>query len=332
MNFLERFFHHLQQGPVFKPGETVFVACSGGPDSIALYFLLKEIASEFKIKIGLIHFNHRLRGKKSDDDAAFVRKLAKKEKVLYAEGRAAQKFSPKSKKSVEEWARAARYAFFLAAAKKHKIKIIVTAHTLDDQAETVLMRILQGSGPQGLSGIRGKMKMGPVTFVRPLLEFSKKEILSFLKQNKILFRTDASNSSIRFLRNRLRLDLLPRLEREYNPRIKETLARIPRILEDEAVLLQSLKEKAWEQSFHRKTSSLVRLRRTRFMKLPASLKFSVLDRALKTLHPDSGMSFDAWQRVKNGLEKGVYRQSLPKDLDFELTSSTALIYKKKTAP
>lgn len=332
MNFRDRFYRHLQQGPFFKSGETVFVACSGGPDSVALYFLLKKLSADLKIKLGLIHFNHGLRGKSSNADALFVKKLALKNKDIFIGGKAAKKYTAESHQSLEEWARFERYGFFKTAFRKGRGVKILTAHTLDDQAETVLMRVVQGTGLQGLSGIRREMKMGPLTFIRPLLDFSKKEILDFLKQNRISYRKDASNRSTRFLRNRLRLDLIPRLEKQYNPRIKETLARIPQILEEETVLLQSLKEKAWQQCFRRKTRGQVQLHRGHFLKLPVCLKFSVLDKALKALHSESGMSFDAWQRIKNGLKKGAYRQSLPKDLDFELTSSTALIYKKKNAP
>ena len=328
MNLRERFLQHLIRNQFFKPGETIFVACSGGPDSTALYFLLKDLSSELKIKLGLIHFNHRLRGKNSDRDAIFVEKMARKNKALFIKGRAAQKYNSKSKLSVEEWARAQRYAFFQAAAKKKNFKKILTAHTLDDQAETVLMRLMQGTGSQGLLGIRKKMKMGSLTFIRPLLDFFKTELLGFLKENKTSFCKDASNDSPRFLRNRIRRSLLPHLEKEYNPRIRETLARLPQILEEETAVLQNLKDKAWDDCFHKKAAKKIQIRRTRFLKLPGYLKFGVLDRALKMLNPQSGMSFDSWQRVKIGLDKPVYRQSLPKDLDFELTSSAVLVYRK----
>ncbi len=328
MNLRGRFLQYLEQNQFFKTGETAFVACSGGPDSVALFFLLKNLSAHFKIKLGLIHFNHGLRGKASDADADFVKKLARKNKVFFAGGRAGEKYNPRLKQSLEEWARFERYTFFSSAAKKGNFKKILTAHTLNDQAETVLMRIIQGTGPQGLLGIRKKMIMKSFTLARPLLEFSKKELLEFLRENNIPFRKDASNDSPRFLRNRIRRGLLPLIEKEYNPRIYETLARIPQILEEETSLLEDLNKKAWEQCFLGKTAGKIRLRKNVFLKLSGYLKFWILDRALKMLNSRSGMSFDAWQRLKSGLMKTVYRQSLPKELDFELTPSHILIYRK----
>lgn len=328
MNLRGRFLNHLTQNKFFKPGETIYIACSGGPDSVALYHLLKSVSADLKIKLGIIHFNHRLRGKASAADANFVEKISKDDKALFVTGAASSKYSAVSKQSLEEWARNQRYSFFQTAVKTKKIKKILTAHTLDDQAETVLMRIVQGTGPQGLLGIRKRAIMGSLTLLRPLLEFSKKELLEFLKENKIKFRRDASNDSTRFLRNRIRKGLLPLIEREYNPRIRETLARLPQILEEETGLLESLKDKAWAKSFSKKTQGKIHIRRAAFLKLSDYLKFGVLDQALKSLNPSSGMSFDAWQRVKMGLHKPFYRQSLPKDLDFELTPSAIAIYRK----
>lgn len=325
-DILSRFKQVLQTQKLFHSREKVFIACSGGPDSVALYFLLKETVPENSF--GLIHFNHKLRGRASDADERFISRLAKKEKIPFITGRAPVK-SRQGKKSLEEAARHERYAFFQAAAKKHRIGKIATAHTLDDQAETILMRVLQGTGPQGLAGIRRSFKFGTAAFIRPLLSFEKREVLEFLRKRKIAFRRDQSNDSPRFLRNRIRRALLPQLEREYNPRVREALARIPAILEEENELLESLKNEAWSKCAGKKLNSGMTLKRSRLSKLSAYLQFWTLDRALKTLDPQSGMSFEAWQRIKPKLESSHYRCSLPKELDMELTPSLVGIYKRK---
>lgn len=311
----------------FTPGEKVFVACSGGPDSVALFFLVKKYSVPLKIKLGLIHFNHRLRGVNSDRDEAFVKKMALAEKVPLVCGRASEKFTPKKKLSLEEWARVQRYAFFQSAAGKFQFNKIATAHTMDDQAETVLMRLLQGTGPQGLSAIRAKMKMGKLEFIRPLLNFTKDEILQFLQRDKIRFRRDASNRSLRFLRNRIRLELLPYLQTRYNPKIRESLSRIPAILEESNQFLAGQQDQAWKHCFLKKSGSCIEWRRSAFLKLHPYLKFRVLERGLKALDAQSGLGFDAWQRIKKGIVSGTYRQSLPRGIDFELTSLKVRIFK-----
>ena len=324
MDLLSRFKQSLNAQKLFRPRERVFVACSGGPDSTALYFLLKASAPELKIKLGLLHFNHKLRGRASDRDELFVKKLARREKVPFVCGKSALRKKEGEKKSIEEAARHERYAFF----QKCRVKKIVTAHTQDDQAETILMRVLQGTGPQGLGGIRRVMKMGQLQAVRPLLDFSKQEVLEFLKKNRIPFCKDQTNNSPKFLRNRIRAQLLPMLAREFNPRVKEALARIPAILEEENQLLETLKAEAWKKCFKNKSGQSLELKRKIFQKHPDYLRFWVLDGALKSLNPASGMSFEAWQRIKPRLADPVYRQSLPKDLDLELTPSKVRIYLK----
>jgi tRNA(Ile)-lysidine synthase len=327
MDILSRFKQSLESRPVFRPGEKIFVACSGGPDSVALYFLMKNAFPD--LRPGLLHFNHKLRKKASDADEKFVRSLARKEKVPFVLGTAGRAQKNSHKKSIEEAARHERYAFFQQAARKNRISKIVTAHTLDDQAETILMRVLQGTGPQGLAGIRRSFKFGQARFARPLLDFSKKELLDYLRENRIRYRQDASNKSEKFLRNRIRGSLLPRLEREFNPRVREALARIPAILEEENDLLESLKAEAWKKCFKRKRRQELDLKRRPFYKLPRYLQFSVLDTALKTLDPMSGMSFEAWQRIKPRLDSARFRYSLPKEVDLEMTPTKLGVYKRK---
>lgn len=330
MNFPARFAQSLDSTGWLRPGEKIFVACSGGPDSTALYFLLKPLQKEKKFSLGLLHFNHGLRGAEAARDEAFVRTLARKEKVPFHTARAnVAAAAKKGKLSIEEAARQARYNFFLKTAQKNKIRKIALAHTLDDQAETVLMRLIQGTGLRGLAAIRRELKQGEVLFVRPLLDFSKKDILAYLEKESISFKKDSSNESPRFLRNRVRKNLLPLLARDFNPRIAESLARIPAVLGDEQEFLAAMETKAWEKCRPSKDKGGLRLRRRAFLSLPSALQFRALEKAVKTLNPLSGLNFEAWKKIKGGLSRRVFRHSLPCDIDFELTPRQCMVYKKR---
>jgi tRNA(Ile)-lysidine synthase len=333
MNFLEKFESHLKQTALIRPGEKVLVACSGGPDSTALFHLLKSLPASWKLKISLIHFNHQLRGRASQGDEQFVRNLARRFKVPFLVQRGnVKQLAAKEKFSVEEAARAARYGFFQKAAAGKKGVKIAMAHTQEDQAETVLMRFLQGTGLKGLCGIRETYRQGNAVFIRPLLVFSKKEILAYLKAQKVSFRRDASNLSERYLRNRIRLKLIPLLEKEFNPRVVEALARVPASLTGEAEILSGLEEKAWKNIFLRQKSVQIFFQRKKFLELPAALQFRLLERGLRRLDPKAGIGFEAWHTLKGGLSKSRLRYSLPKDIDFVLTPTKIMLYKKSPTP
>ena len=235
----------------------------------------------------------------------------------------------KGKISIEECAREMRYEFFLKTARTKRFSSIVLAHTQDDQAETVLMRIMQGTGLRGLLGIREKTRMGNVNLLRPLLSFTKKELLDYLAQKRISFRSDESNESLRFVRNRIRLKLIPILQRDFNPRLIEALSRLPSIVAEETALLSELEKTAWTKVLKRYSKRNVEFRRSVFLKYPAPLQFRVVEKALRKLDPRSGLSFDAWERLRRKLARARYRCSLPKDIDFALTPKTVIVYKKK---
>ncbi|HOW87956.1 MAG TPA: tRNA lysidine(34) synthetase TilS [Candidatus Omnitrophota bacterium] len=326
---LSRFKAHLLEKRFFRPRQKILIACSGGPDSVALFHLLKALASEYRWRLALIHFNHKLRPRAAKTDERFVKSLARKFKVPFYGGTGDVKREARTQKiSIEECARQMRYDFFLRTAKAKKIFTVVLAHTQNDQAETVLMRILQGTGLRGLQGIREKFKMGGVNLIRPFLAFTKKELLHFLHERSIPFRSDQSNDSSRFIRNRIRLKLIPVLQRNFNPRVIEALSRIPAIAAEENKLISGLETKAWQKCFKRKRRACVELRRSFFLQHPSALQFRVAEKALKKLDPQSGLSFEAWERLRRELIRPRYRCTLPKGIDFSLTPKIITIYKK----
>ena len=204
------------------PGEPLLAGMSGGPDSVALLDAL--VKSGWSPQI--VHLNHQLRGAESDGDAEFVRELA---------GRYDLPCTIESCKVAgdEDSARRARHEFFARVAEQTGIKKIALAHTADDQVETFLLRLLRGAGVPGLVGIWPERQLGTLRVIRPLLKVRRGEILEYLTAEKLAYREDASNADARFTRNRIRHALLPLLEREYNPAIRDVLLSTAEILRDE---------------------------------------------------------------------------------------------------
>ncbi len=205
-------------------GDKVVVGVSGGPDSVALLYLLKALRKELNLTLHIAHLDHMLR-KDSAGDRKFVENLALclKLPVTSAQVNIAQLAK---KGSVEEIARNARLGFLFNLAKKIKADKIALGHNFDDQAETVLMRITRGAGLYGLSAILPKREIAGYQIIRPLIEIRRKEIEAFLKSKKIIPRRDISNTQDIYLRNRIRNKLLPLLEREYNKNIREGLVNL----------------------------------------------------------------------------------------------------------
>jgi len=207
---------------MLEPGEPLLVGVSGGPDSVALLDVL--------VKCGwrphIVHLNHQLRGTESDADAEFVRQLA----TRYA--------LPSTIESCkvagdEESARQARHELFARVAVRTGIKKIALAHTADDQVETFLLRLLRGAGVPGLVGIWPERQLGTLRVIRPFLKVRRVEIMEYLAAEKLAYRDDTSNADTRFARNRIRHELLPLLECEYNPAIRDVLLNTAEILRDE---------------------------------------------------------------------------------------------------
>lgn len=224
MKLLGKFKNTIKKYGLIDKNDKLVVAVSGGPDSLALLYLLNKINKEFKLVLHIVHLDHMLR-KDSYKDAEFVKRLADKLKMPVTCARLNVKELAR-KGSLEEIARNARLGFFFKVAKDTKASKIALGHTRDDQAETVLMRILRGSGLYGLSGILPKRDIAGFKIIRPLIEIKRKEIESFLKRNRIKPCRDISNSQEIYFRNKIRNNLLPLLEKGYNRNIKEVLSNM----------------------------------------------------------------------------------------------------------
>ena len=274
----KRVLTHIRREEFLCPGDRVGVALSGGIDSVALLLLLIELRQELGIVLSIIHFNHKLRGSESDRDQEFVANLALEHGLEFycASGDVAQ-LAEEEHRGTEAAARELRYGFFgslldsgedeseassTSGAKAEDtgalnrsagsatppqsrtsptiaLDKIVTGHTLDDQAETVLMRIIRGTGPRGLGGIYPRIVVeqqagdGPGEILRPLLGVRRHELEKYLADRQQSWREDSTNADSKFTRNRLRKLVLPLLEREFNPTVVDSLTELAEIARDE---------------------------------------------------------------------------------------------------
>ena len=213
---------------MLNTGDRVGVAVSGGADSVALLKELSVISDEYNLELFVLHLNHGIRGSESDRDEAFVVELAGSMSIPCD----TEKISvPELKKnrtgSLEDICREERYAFFARMSQKHRLNKIALGHNMNDQAETVIMRFLRGSGIEGLKGF---LPVRNGIYIRPLIDSTREEILSFLKERNIRFVTDSSNEENVYLRNRIRNILVPELKASYNTRLEENISRTAEIL------------------------------------------------------------------------------------------------------
>ena len=222
MTLASRALRALRTHRMVAPGGRVLVALSGGPDSVALLHILRELEARGELVVaGVAHLNHRLRARASEADEQFCRALAH-DLGLSAEigSEDVRALAKAQHRSIEDAARTARYAFLEAAADRAHAEAIAVGHTLDDQAETFLLRLLRGAGPRGLGGIRPRV--GRV--IRPLIEISRAELHAYVADRRLAFRTDETNADVTIPRNRVRHELIPLLK-AFSPAVVEVLAR-----------------------------------------------------------------------------------------------------------
>ncbi|HYM10676.1 MAG TPA: tRNA lysidine(34) synthetase TilS [Bryobacterales bacterium] len=230
-SFVPRVAQTIEKYGMFRAGERVGVAVSGGPDSVALLRALCDLKGELGILPGVVHLNHGLRGAESADDAEFVAELARSLGLEFVlETVDVRALAAASGENLEQAGRRLRYEFFRRLIGEGRFQKIAVGHTRTDQAETVLFRLLRGAATAGLAGIYPVLEG---TIVRPLIEVERPEVLDYLRAIGQSWREDSSNQSRELARNRLRHDLLPQLAKEWNPEITPALAQLADWARDE---------------------------------------------------------------------------------------------------
>jgi len=268
----------IERYSMLAPGEHVLVAASGGADSTALLLCLHKFAAAFPLTLTAAHLNHRIRGTEADDDQEFVRRMCADWGISFvSEIIEVKRQAAEARHNLEEYARNMRNDFLRRMAHRVNAQRIAVGHNLNDQAETALFRFLRGSGLQGLSSIY------PVVdglVIRPLLECSRDAIRNYLKQQGISYREDSSNRDLRHTRNRIRLELMPYLEKNFNPQLVAILARDTALARETWSFVNSQATEAY-QNLYRRTDNEILLSIGQLLKLHPALQKQVLRQALK---------------------------------------------------
>jgi len=227
----------IRKGGLVRAGDRVGVAVSGGADSVALLRLLEKLRGELGATLAVVHLNHLLRAEESDGDEKFVRELAQSagHEFLASKADVAAE-AARNDWNLEDAARRARQAFFQRLVDERRVTRVAVAHTADDQAETVLARVIRGTGLTGLGGIYPETE----AVVRPLLEVRRRDLREYLKSIGQAWREDSSNQDLRQTRARIRAQILPQLENEFSPQIVHRLNELARLAREEEIFWDAL--------------------------------------------------------------------------------------------
>jgi len=295
----------IKKHQLINSGDKIIVGVSGGPDSVCLLHILQQLREEYKLDLIVAHVNYGYRGKEADKDEKYVKELAEEYKLACEVCKPTRSDSKSS--NLEASAREIRYDFFQKLLEKEKADKIAVAHNQNDQVETILMFFLRGSGLKGLSGMdhqQGKI-------IRPLLDCSREDILKYLKKNKLEFRQDETNKDKTFTRNRLRHELIPHLQKEFNPNLPATLLQSARAIRDDYEFIGQAIKKTYKSLVDEKANK-VSLSLEKFLQLELALQRGILRHIfIEFLGDTKDISFldlEETRRILREGKSGSYRE------------------------
>ena len=329
---------YVRREGLLHAGDRLGVAVSGGADSVGLLRVMLELRQELGIVLSVVHFNHRLRGYEAEADQKFVAQLAQRHQLDFHLGSGdVAAYARSNHLSTEAAARQLRYQYFRQLFAADALNRISTGHTLDDQAETVLLRIVRGAGTLGLAGIYPQLSVHGSQFsvIRPLLATRRKALEAYLQEIGQDWREDSSNRDLRHARNRVRHGILPRLERSLNPQVRETLA--------ETAAIARAEEDYWQKEVRRILPGVWQAERRTLLlaglrNLPLALRRRVVRAAAESLGlklefrngeeilgldprgPRSAMLPEGWQVsvTKDGLRFDCTSRTTSSDYEYRL--------------
>jgi tRNA(Ile)-lysidine synthase len=341
LNILKKVYLTIEGYDLIRQGETVLCAVSGGPDSVAMLHILRELndVQQMSWKLHVGHVNHGLRGKASDEDEEFVRGLAEKLKIPFHVTKVdVQAAHEKERVSLEEAGRTLRHAYLEKAALQIGAQKIALAHNLDDQAETILHRILRGTGLRGLKGmapIRVISKKHDLFVVRPMIEIERYEIETYLREKGLAYKTDLTNFDTSLTRNKIRHKLFPMLESEFNPRVKMALVKLGQTAGSFYLLLREIANEVYENTKMISGEGEVCLSVEEFAKLPPAIQTLIIDRAVKTvLGRVPQLNFEHYLEIISLCGEHAYQKAirLPRGLEARREGYILKIAKPQTPP
>jgi len=299
ISHIEKFMNMKQ---LLVNDDHVLVSVSGGPDSVGLLSLLHGLREKLNLTLTVVHFDHGLRGQESEEDGNFVVRLSQTlELFCIVEKLHVQVADVQvSGCGLQEYARNIRYQHLFRIAAETGATKIATGHTLDDQAETVVMRMIRGAGTAGLCGIPA---IREAQIIRPLLRTSREELLSYLQKQGLRYRVDSSNQKLMYLRNRVRHEVMPLLK-QYNPNVAQTLARQAEIACEEEAYLHQLTLTALAHVQKGQTKNMLSVCRAGILDLPLAMQRRVIRLVIQTvMEVEVGPAFDLVDTIVRHISK-----------------------------
>ncbi|NDI37051.1 tRNA lysidine(34) synthetase TilS [Chengkuizengella sediminis] len=275
----------IKEKHLFEAGEKIIVALSGGPDSMAMLHILHTLSSKWNFKLIAVHINHQFRGIEADQEEMLVHQWCNDLQVPCEIGKIdVPAYIEQTGKNAQAAAREKRYEFLFQIAEQYGSRKITLAHHADDQAETILMRLIRGTGPEGLTGISMRRMENKMQLIRPLLRIYKSEILTYCHQNHLKFTQDSSNQQKKYFRNEIRLDVIPYLK-QYNQKLEKSLNRLSEMMTEEQSYLEQETNRYFKEIIKKNNNGFYFSRKT-FISLHIALQRRLIKLILSYLCSD----------------------------------------------